>query len=71
VDEAKEIISSSPETARAEEIVDAATAKAGDWISRLSYQLMRGIARAREETEDIWAEAQSMTQTDQAPRDEG
>lgn len=71
MDGAKDIISTSPETARAEELVDQATARASDMLSKLSYQLMRGIARAREEAEDIWAEAQSTAQTAPLPRDEG
>ncbi len=71
MEQAKDINSPSPETARAEEIVDQATARAGDVLSKLSDQLMRGIAHARKEAKDIWSEAQSTAQTAQPPRDEG
>lgn len=49
-----------PTTARAEELVDEVAQRASSWFSRISLEVVKGVARAREEAEDIWAEAQSM-----------
>jgi pyruvate/2-oxoglutarate dehydrogenase complex dihydrolipoamide acyltransferase (E2) component len=49
-----------PATERAEELVDRATRGASYLASLAAMRLMRGASLAREEAEDIWAEAQSL-----------
>ena len=49
-----------PATERAEELVDRATRGASYLASLVAMHLMRGASLAREEAEDIWAEAQSL-----------
>lgn len=46
-------------TARAEELVDRAGERVGQFATTLRQRLQVVAARAREEAEDIWAEAQS------------
>ena len=53
------------DTERAEELVDRMGQTLGDLASRLSLQILRGVARAREEAEDMWAEAQAIHHGDQ------
>ena len=43
--------------ARAEELIDRAGATLGGWLERFNREVLRTTARAREELEDIWAEA--------------
>lgn len=45
---------------RAEEMVDRIGEQVGQYVSVLGHQLLRLAARAREEAEDIWEEAQSI-----------
>jgi hypothetical protein len=45
---------------RAEEMVDQMAQRVGDYAGRLGHGLLRLAARAREEAEDIWAEARSI-----------
>ncbi len=47
------------ETQRAEEMLDRMTQTVGGFASRIGLQILKGAALAREEAEDIWAEAQS------------
>lgn len=47
-------------TERAEELVDRATRGASYLASLVGLSLLRGASLAREEAEDIWAEAQSL-----------
>ena len=54
-----------PTMERAEELVDRLGQRAGQMGSELSQRLLRLAARAREEAEDIWAEAQSMRRREQ------
>ena len=49
-----------PATERAEELVDRATRGASYLASLAAMHLIRGASLAREEAEDIWAEAQSL-----------
>ena len=49
-----------PTMERAEEMVDRLGQRAGQIGSEVAQRLLRLAARAREEAEDIWAEAQSM-----------
>lgn len=49
-----------PEQARAEELLDQAGQTVGQWVARLSAEVVRGVALAREEAEDIVAEAQNI-----------
>jgi pyruvate/2-oxoglutarate dehydrogenase complex dihydrolipoamide acyltransferase (E2) component len=49
-----------PATERAEELVDRAARGASYLASLAAMHLMRGASLAREEAEDIWAEAQSL-----------
>ncbi|MFN2477474.1 MAG: hypothetical protein ABR526_14185 [Chthoniobacterales bacterium] len=46
--------------ARAEELVDRLGERVGHLFSQVSRRAEWAIARAREEAEDIWAEAQSI-----------
>ena len=48
------------QTARAEELVDGVTERAEDWSDKVADWVARATARAREEAEDIWAEAQDV-----------
>jgi hypothetical protein len=56
---------------RAEQLVAVAGAKLGDLASRGRFQLRRGVARAREEAEDIWAEADELRRERRAPTSDG
>ena len=49
-----------PATARAEDVIDQAGERVGQFAVLLGHRLQVFAARAREEAEDIWAEAQSM-----------
>ena len=49
-----------PATERAEELVDRAAQGAGYLVSLVGLRLLRGASLAREEAEDIWAEAQNL-----------
>lgn len=51
-----------PPVERAEEIVDQAGERLGALASDLGRRLQVLVARAREEAEDIWAEARSLRQ---------
>jgi len=57
--------SRSPETARAEEVVDAAGQLISTFASRLWNQMVKNAALAREEVEDMVAEARSMSRDQQ------
>ncbi|HEX6779251.1 MAG TPA: hypothetical protein VF099_13670 [Ktedonobacterales bacterium] len=46
--------------ARAEILVDQWGERVGKFLSSAGYQLRKAAARAREEAEDIWAEAQAI-----------
>lgn len=46
---------------RAEEMVDQVARHVGELTRRLGHGLLRLAARAREEAEDIWAEARSIS----------
>ena len=54
-----------PTMERAEELVDRLGQRAGQIGTELGQRLLRLAARAREEAEDIWAEAQSMRRREQ------
>lgn len=45
---------------RAEEMVDRFAARVGEVTAQVGHHLLRWGARAREEAEDIWAEAQDL-----------
>jgi len=45
---------------RAEEMVDRLADSIGSYARRIGHQVLRLAARAREEAEDIWAEADSI-----------
>lgn len=49
-----------PEVARAEELVDQLSQTVGTYVSKLGLEIIRRAALAREEAEDMWAEAQSI-----------
>lgn len=53
-----------PATDRAEETLDQAGERLGIFAAEVSHRLRRAVALAREEAEDIWAEAQSLRQKD-------
>jgi len=67
VDESPQVAANSPDTARAEELLGQMTDQVGTWSSKLSFQFLKGVARVREEAEDIWAEAQSLHRTGRPP----
>jgi hypothetical protein len=48
------------QTARAEELVDGVTERVDDWSDKVADWVARATARAREEVEDIWADAQNV-----------
>jgi hypothetical protein len=54
-----------PEVARAEELVDELTQNASVWARHAGLEILKRVALAREEAEDIWAEARALS------RDEG
>ncbi|GAC1333364.1 MAG: hypothetical protein NVS2B16_24660 [Chloroflexota bacterium] len=51
--------------ARAEVIVDSVAQSIAGFASRVGFEIMRGAALAREEAEDILAEAQNIAHTQQ------
>ncbi len=51
-----------PPMERAEEILDQAGERVGRFAAVAGHELRRFMARAREEAEDLWAEAQSKRQ---------
>ena len=51
-----------PATERAEELVDRMARGAGYLASFVGLRVLKGASLAREEAEDIWAEAQSLRQ---------
>jgi hypothetical protein len=48
------------QTARAEELVDEVSHRVEDWSDKVAHWVAHAADRAREEVEDIWAEAQSI-----------
>ncbi len=60
--------SSRAATARAEELVDRLGESVGHLASLAGWRLLKVAALAREEAEDVWAEAQSLRHTQGAPR---
>ncbi len=67
MDESLQGAANSADTARAEELVTQMSDQVGTWSSKLSFQFLKGVARVREEAEDIWAEAQSLHRTGRPP----
>lgn len=53
---------------RAEVLVDRLGERLGHFLSIAGYQLRKATARAREEAEDIWAEAQAIRRGEHPPR---
>jgi hypothetical protein len=45
---------------RAEELADRLGEQVGHYVSSFGHSVLRWVARAREEAEDIWAEAQAI-----------
>jgi hypothetical protein len=45
---------------RAEELVDRVGEQVGQYVSAFGHNILKWAARAREEAEDIWAEAQAI-----------
>jgi hypothetical protein len=52
---------------RAEELADRLGERISHYASLVGFKLMQFAARAREEAEDIWAEAQSLRRGEQPP----
>ncbi len=67
MDESPQVAVNSADTARAEELVGQMSDQVATWSSKLGFQLLKGVARVREEAEDIWAEAQSLHRTGRPP----
>jgi hypothetical protein len=49
-----------PATVRAEVLLDQMGERVGRFLSTAGQEIRKATARAREEAEDIWAEAQNM-----------
>src|SRR5215217_5128586 len=60
-----------PATERAEELVDRLLQEAGHLLSVAAVNLLKGASLAREEAEDIWAEAQICTARGKTPSPRG
>lgn len=60
MDETSDEAGPSPDYTRAEEMVDQMGQAIGIYASRLGRRILKGIALAREEAEDIWAEAEAL-----------
>ena len=58
-------------TARAEAMVDGAGVQLGTLVTLVSHQLRRAAALAREEAEDMWAEAQQIRAAQRRDPDDG
>jgi hypothetical protein len=55
-----------PEVERAEELVDGLGDTAITFATRAGVWVLAALARAREEAEDVWAEAQSISRGQQS-----
>ena len=55
---------------RAEELADHWAEQIGQWASTFGHNILKWAARAREEAEDIWAEAQAIRQGQQPASEE-
>lgn len=60
-----------PATERAEDLVDRLARGAGYLVSVAGYNLIKGASLAREEVEDIWAEAQNVRRERQSAAEFG
>lgn len=67
MEESPQVAANAVDTARAEELLGQMSDQVGTWSSKLSFQFLKGVARVREEAEDIWAEAQSLHRTGRPP----
>lgn len=56
-----------PYARRAEDLFDKMVVAVGSRACDAGYWLLKAMARAREETEDIWAEAESRRRADERP----
>jgi hypothetical protein len=65
VSESLDLTPGGPELARAEELIDRGSRNVAAWASRIGREVLKGAARAREEAEDILAEARTLA--DQPP----
>ncbi len=54
---------------RAEELADRLGEQVGQYVSALGHSVLKWVARAREEAEDIWAEAEAIRQRQRAVDD--
>ncbi|HLJ97666.1 MAG TPA: hypothetical protein VKU02_31180 [Gemmataceae bacterium] len=54
---------------RAEELADRLGEQVGQYVSALGHSVLKWVARAREEAEDIWAEAEAIRQRQRAADD--
>jgi hypothetical protein len=51
---------------RAEELADRLGEQVGHYVSSFGHNVLKWVARAREEAEDIWAEAQAIRERQRA-----
>jgi hypothetical protein len=58
---------SRPPTERAEELVDHFTERLSYFAGLVGHKILQWVARAREEVEDMWAEAQHLRRGEQQP----
>lgn len=56
-------------TQRAEEMVDRVGEQIGHYVSIFGHNVLKWVARAREEAEDIWAEAQAIRERQRNQKD--
>jgi hypothetical protein len=54
---------------RAEEMVDRIGEQVGHYVSLFGHNILKWAARAREEAEDIWAEAQAIREKQRNTKD--
>jgi hypothetical protein len=54
---------------RAEELADRLGEQVGQYVSAFGHNVLKWVARAREEAEDIWAEAQAIRERQQNKKD--
>jgi ubiquinone biosynthesis protein UbiJ len=55
---------------RAEELADRLGEQVGHYVSSFGHNVLKWVARAREEAEDIWAEAQAIRERRRSAEDQ-
>jgi hypothetical protein len=55
---------------RAEQLADQLGERVGQYVAAFGHNVLKWVARAREEAEDIWAEAQAIRERQRAANDQ-